>query len=468
MKIPPLYRWILASLLGCDLFAIGLGLITAWTIPGNVPFLPSVPYIRIVVISFSISLVFCWLTIIKLLQGYDLRDVAAGTREYRTVINAALVTGGLTGAALYLGDVPLSRTFFFVSIISGTGYMLAGRYWLRRLIHKTRRNGHFMRRTLLIGSPTRITSVAEALLSRTWLGLQPIGGFIATAFDETTSSPEELAKNIRETIHLSQAEVVLLTDGELSDSQSFARIMWILESLNVSLIVMPTFSNVATDRIHMRPVSGLPFVWVERPRSAEALSWGKRTFDIIIASLGGLAISPLLLTIALAIKLSDGGPIFFRQIRVGHNGEHFNLLKFRSMVPDAEARQAELLAHSDGNERLFKMKSDPRVTRIGRFLRKHSLDELPQLWNVLRGDMSLVGPRPALPNEAALYSFDEGMRLRVRPGMTGLWQVSGRSSLNWQETIRLDLYYVDNWSMLRDITILFRTAHTVISGSGAY
>jgi exopolysaccharide biosynthesis polyprenyl glycosylphosphotransferase len=199
-----------------------------------------------------------------------------------------------------------------------------------------------------------------------------------------------------------------------------------------------------------------------------ASHWAKRVFDVV-GSLGVmLLISPVLLATAIAIKLHDGGPVVFRQTRIGRDGRPFSCLKFRSMVTDAEALRADLDVNHERSSVLFKMVNDPRVTRPGKLIRRLSIDELPQLWNVLRGQMSLVGPRPPLPHEAARYGSDMRRRLRVRPGMTGLWQVSGRSDLSWDETVRLDLFYVDNWSMVQDLNILMRTVSAVLGSRGAY
>jgi exopolysaccharide biosynthesis polyprenyl glycosylphosphotransferase len=219
----------------------------------------------------------------------------------------------------------------------------------------------------------------------------------------------------------------------------------------------------------MRPVGGLPLVHIEPPQSLGASRGLKRAFDAIGAALGLVILGPFMLAVAVAIRLQDGGPILFRQIRVGRDGQLFECLKFRSMVVDAEARLSavtHLNQNADGV--LFKAQQDPRITRVGRFIRRYSIDELPQLINVIGGDMSLVGPRPALPAEVRRYSADVQRRLHVRPGMTGLWQVSGRSDLSWDDTVRLDLYYVDNWSIVQDLSIVMKTVRAVFSSAGAY
>jgi exopolysaccharide biosynthesis polyprenyl glycosylphosphotransferase len=218
----------------------------------------------------------------------------------------------------------------------------------------------------------------------------------------------------------------------------------------------------------MRHVAGLPFVQVEEPQSDRAGGWMKRAFDLLAASIVVFVLSPLLIATALIIWLQDRGPIFYRQTRVGIRGNEFKMVKFRSMVVNAEALRAELDAHNETDGVLFKITNDPRITRFGRFIRKYSIDELPQLINVFKGEMSLVGPRPLLPADVEKYEKDTHRRMLVRPGMTGLWQVSGRSDLSWAESVRLDLYYVDNWSMVIDLVIIVKTVKAVLVSEGAY
>ena len=218
----------------------------------------------------------------------------------------------------------------------------------------------------------------------------------------------------------------------------------------------------------MRPVAGLPFLHVEEPQARQAGGWAKRLFDIVGASVGVVLTFPLMLVVAACISLGDGGPVLHRQVRVGLDGSVFGLWKFRSMSVDADKREAELRAESGHEGALFELEHDPRITRVGRVLRRYSLDELPQLFNVLNGTMSLVGPRPHQEWEVETYSETARRRLTVRPGMTGLWQVSGRSRLTWEEALRLDLYYRDNWSMLVDLTIRAKTVKAVVGRDGAY
>ena len=264
------------------------------------------------------------------------------------------------------------------------------------------------------------------------------------------------------------ADVVFVVGGAFDAPLAMRNLVWDLEADNVQVIMAPGVTDVSSERIRVRPVAGLPLLHLDRPRSQDALRWAKRTFDILGSATMLTLLAPVMLWTAWQIKRNDGGPVFFRQTRVGRDGDYFTCLKFRSMVVDAERVLAELHSKVGYDEGLFKMQDDPRITKPGRWIRRYSIDELPQLINVLRGDMSLVGPRPPLPLEVDRYTLMQSRRLRVRPGMTGLWQVSGRSDLSWTESIRLDLYYVDNWSMIQDVLILVRTVGAVLSSKGAY
>jgi exopolysaccharide biosynthesis polyprenyl glycosylphosphotransferase len=265
-----------------------------------------------------------------------------------------------------------------------------------------------------------------------------------------------------------RVDVVAVASHPDLSGHALRRLAWSLEERGVDLVVSPGIVEVAGPRLSIRPVAGLSLLHLERPANRGGKMLVKAGLDRLFGTALFLAFGPLLAVLAVAVRRSSPGPVLFRQIRIGADGRPFQMLKFRSMVVDAEARLRDLARHDEGNGVLFKMRQDPRVTRVGAVLRRFSLDELPQLWNVVRGDMSLVGPRPPLPQEVIGYSDDATRRLRVRPGMTGLWQVSGRSDLSWEESLRLDLRYVDNWSLALDATILWRTLRAVIGRSGAY
>jgi exopolysaccharide biosynthesis polyprenyl glycosylphosphotransferase len=259
--------------------------------------------------------------------------------------------------------------------------------------------------------------------------------------------------------------VAVLACPEL-DGTALRRLAWRLERSRTDLVVAPALMEVAGPRTTIRPVAGLPLLHVEHPELAGVRQLIKNVFDRLVAGAALVLLSPLLAVLALAVRASSPGPALFRQRRIGKDGAEFMIMKFRTMSNDAEQRKISLVSDSDGM--LFKIRHDPRVTPIGSWLRRHSLDELPQLINVIQGHMSLVGPRPPLPEEVARYGFDVRRRLVVRPGMTGLWQVNGRSDLSWEESVRLDLRYVENWSLMLDLQILWKTWSAVARGAGAY
>jgi exopolysaccharide biosynthesis polyprenyl glycosylphosphotransferase len=261
--------------------------------------------------------------------------------------------------------------------------------------------------------------------------------------------------------------VAVLSCSEM-DGVRLRKLAWQLEKTGTDLCVAPALLDVAGPRTTIRPTAGLTLLHVDHPQLSGPRQVLKDLFDRCAAALALVLLSPLMLALAVMIRWSDHGPALFTQIRVGKDGEPFKIYKFRTMVVDAEARFAELRTQNDNDGVIFKMYSDPRVTAIGAHLRKWSLDELPQLFNVLIGNMSLVGPRPALPDQAALYADHVRRRLVVKPGVTGMWQVNGRSNLSWDETVRLDLRYVENWSLALDLQILWKTFSVVFKGSGAY
>ena len=413
-----------------------------------------------------------WLAVIALFGGYRTGAFGAGTDEYKRVFNASLVASGLVGVGCYIAKFPLSRGYFVLLFGLGIPTLLLGRFLLRRAIHKARARGLLQFRVVIAGTPSHIDEIAAVLHREAWLGYHVIGAL--TPGPERASATQSGIRvlgrcdDVTAIAEATQADVIFFAGGALRSAAQLRRIAWDLEKADVQVVVAPSVTDVSGERVRIRPVGGLPLMHLDPPRATDAARWGKRLFDLV-GSLGLLvAFSPVFLVAALWIRLDEQGPVFFHQTRTGRDGREFDCLKFRTMVVDAEARLPALREAMQFEGMLFKLKDDPRVTRPGRWLRRYSLDELPQLVNVVRGEMSLVGPRPPLPREVSSYHADVLRRLRVRPGMTGLWQVSGRSDLSWSEAVRLDLYYVDNWSMLQDLSILFRTWGAVLSRRGAY
>ncbi|HEX4687730.1 MAG TPA: sugar transferase [Nocardioides sp.] len=419
----------------------------------------------------SVPLVLAWVVVIALRGGYDRGVFGAGADEYKVVVNSSLVTAALLGIGFYLLKFQLSRQFFIMVFLIGPILLVAGRFLLRRSLHRARRHGALTQRTVIVGSDDHIDAVASVLARETWLGYDVLGALVPAGTSAETEGGIRVLGDVDEAAALVRAydaDVLFVVGGAFDAPLAMRNLVWDLESDSVQVIMAPGVTDVSSERIRVRPVAGLPLLHLDRPRSQDALRWAKRTFDILGSAALLVVASPVLLWTAWQIKRFDGGPVLFRQTRVGRDGEYFTCLKFRSMVVDAERVLAELHSEVGYEEGLFKMQRDPRITKPGQWIRRYSIDELPQLVNVLRGDMSLVGPRPPLPLEVDRYTMMQSRRLRVRPGLTGLWQVSGRSDLSWTESIRLDLYYVDNWSMIQDVVILARTVGAVLSSRGAY
>ena len=412
-----------------------------------------------------------WMLVLAAQGAYSTRNFGAGSDEFRTVFLASLITAGTVGMLCYLLQFSLSRGFVVLVFFLGTPLLLLERYTARKVLHQLRVNGRLQHRVVAVGGPDGISEVVAALNRERYVGYEvvaacvPAGIPVPRGFTVPVLGSVEQARSVCELVG---ADTVLVARGGYASSADLRRIAWDIEESDLDLVVVPSLTDVAGPRIHMRPVAGLPLLHVEGPQADEAGGWAKRVFDVVGAVVLLALLSPVLLAAALAVKLHDRGPVLFRQPRVGRDGRLFPMLKFRSMVTDAESRLADLAHLNESDGVLFKIRRDPRVTPVGRFLRKYSIDELPQLFNVLRGQMSLVGPRPPLAAEVAAYGADDHRRLLVRPGMTGLWQVSGRSELSWNEAVRLDLYYVDNWSMVTDLVIMAKTMRAVLASSGAY
>jgi exopolysaccharide biosynthesis polyprenyl glycosylphosphotransferase len=416
------------------------------------------------------ALVGSWLFCMHLFGADSLRHLRSGATEYKRVMMASFTMAGVVGITSYLLNADFPRGLYVPLFAVGTSGLVLTRLARRKAMGAIHRRGLLTSPILVAGDSGHVDSIAKVLHREHWLGYRVIGA-ITRDRAHTTPGGLPVLGSLADAVDIirgQHVESVIFAEGSFDSPADFRRMAWQLEEQEIQMIVVPTATDISAQRLAVRPVAGLPLVDVDRPQAIAAARWIKRTFDVIGSAFILLLIAPIMGLVALAIKLEDGGPILFRQPRIGRKGQTFECLKFRSMVLDAEARLAELASKNEGSGPLFKMTHDPRITKVGRFIRRFSLDELPQLWNALRGDMSLVGPRPALPTEVAQYDSDTRRRLDVRPGLTGLWQVSGRSNLSWDDTVRLDLYYVDNWSMIQDLMILARTAKAVVGSAGAY
>ncbi|MFI7599233.1 sugar transferase [Actinoplanes sp. NPDC049681] len=414
-----------------------------------------------------------WVGVLALTHAYERRVLFVGGEEYQRVLRSGVrLTVGMALAS-YVANADLARGYLLIALVLTTVLSLAGRFALRKVLHRARRRGACMHRVLVLGHAPAVAQLTRQLHRRYHHGLHVIGACLpadqlagaARTVDVPVFGALGAAAN---SAAAAGADTVMVLSCPELDGAMLRRLAWELERDDIDLIVSSSLVDTAGDRITVRPVDGLPMMHIEHPRLSGGRRLIKSVFDVSIAALLLVLLAPVFLAIALIIKLDTGGPVFFRQIRVARGGELFRMVKFRTMHTDAEARVAAMRDQNEFSGVLFKIRDDPRITRSGRFLRRYSLDELPQLINVLLGEMSLVGPRPPLPSEVEQYPQDMRRRLVVKPGMTGLWQVSGRSDLSWEDSIRLDLRYVENWSLTFDLVILMRTAMVVMRGAGAY
>jgi exopolysaccharide biosynthesis polyprenyl glycosylphosphotransferase len=412
-----------------------------------------------------------WLAALALAGAYDTRFFGVGTDEFRRVVNTGVCLTAAVAIVSYASKTEVARGYVVVSLPSLTVFDLLVRYWLRKRLHHLQALGYCMRRVVVVGHPDVIAELATVLRRDTYHGLSVVSACVLgpECPDEIDGIPAVggLVNVIDEVLRTGADTVAVLACPEMSSGR-LRDLAWALEKSGTDLCVAPALLDVAGPRTTIRPTAGLPLLHMDHPEFTGARQLIKSAFDRAIALIALTFLLPLFIVIAAAIKLGDGGPAFFLQTRVGKDGKLFTLCKFRTMVVDAEQRLAELTQRNDSDGLLFKMRRDPRITRVGKWLRRHSLDELPQLLNVLTGDMSLVGPRPALPDETSAYGYHVRRRLAVKPGITGLWQVNGRSDLPWDEAVRLDVRYVENWSFLLDLQILWKTWSAVWHGDGAY
>lgn len=423
----------------------------------------------------SLPLGVVWWLMLGAWNSRQSRVLGAGAEEYKRVAAASLWLFGFIAILSYVFQADIARGYVGVALPVGLVGLLLARWLVRQHLNVERVQGQSMSRLLLLGGPGAVKHLTQSLMRARFAGYLPVAAYTpgvqhleADAVDIPVLGHEPNVQAIVAAIDLCGADTVAVSAGVQLHPQTLRHLGWELAARNIGLIMAPALTDVAGPRIHTQQVAGLPLIHVTTPTLEGGQRVAKRLFDIVVSGTLIVLSTPLLVLLAILVKADSRGPILFRQERVGFEGAHFKMLKFRSMVIDAEDRLAELAHRNEGNGVLFKMRNDPRVTRVGSFIRKFSLDELPQLFNIFAGSMSLVGPRPPLPREVEAYEHDVRRRLLVKPGLTGLWQVSGRSNLSWQDSVRLDLYYVENWSLAGDLVILLRTVRAVFHSTGAY
>jgi exopolysaccharide biosynthesis polyprenyl glycosylphosphotransferase len=425
----------------------------------------------------SAILVVCWVAALALQQTHDISLVGIGSEEYRRVAAATAWVFGLILVTDMLLHSHVSRAVLVTALLLGLAGLVIGRHRIRRNLARRRTRGEFLTRVLVLGQPESVAMLCESFRRSAAAGYRVVGVCIP-AFDGAVG--EDLVtplgavpvlgdeSTVETALNASSADALAVTAVEHLGHHRMKRLAWRLEPMGVDLIVVPGVTDIAGHRLRIRPIDNLPLFHIAPPKLDGPSAVAKRLFDLFFGAAALVAVTPVFLLAALAIKFDDGGPILFRQVRVGHRGKPFRIIKFRTMTVDAETRKAAEQSASEASGVFYKSASDSRITRVGKFLRATSIDELPQLLNVLGGAMSIVGPRPLIPGEGESVEDFIERRALVKPGITGLWQISGRSDVSEEERIRLDHSYVDNWSYVTDLLIVWRTVRAVLKREGAY
>ncbi|GAB2590234.1 sugar transferase [Microlunatus antarcticus] len=448
---------------------------TAALVPSIISETLSSSAVRILVLGAIGAVV--WPLAVGAMKGYQRRAVGVGSDEVHAVLRAwvAVVVAGAVSAELVPALLETERDALLKLAVTGTPFAVAlsvgGRFAARKFLHRQQRAGRLVRRVVVAGSAAAASQLIQRLANESECGMTVVGVCVPDA--EVAGLVGLQVPVLGDLRHVGTAlkehacDTVAVTSDDATRFTYLRELSWSLEGSGVEMLVDPGLVEVAGPRMHIRPLVGFPLLHIEEPHFTGPRRAVKRTTDILLTGVGLLVISPLMLLIALAIKLQDGGPVIFAQTRIGRSGAEFTMYKFRSMRIGAENELASLMERNQGKGGLFKLSDDPRITRLGRFLRSFSLDELPQLLNVLNGTMSLVGPRPHLAHELALMPAHSSRRALVTPGLTGLWQVSGRSHLEGDAAVQLDLRYVENWSLTLDLLILWKTFSAVLRRVGA-
>lgn len=445
---------------------------TAVSLQATVPAgIASAPRSAIII---AIATATLWLISLSLFNTRSTTVVGTGPTEYARVAHATGLAFGLLAIVFVVFEWQGIRAQLFTSLPLGMLALLASRWAWRRWLVTQRAEGRYASRTVVVGTKDDVEYAIRSLRPTGQLGYLVVGVALLEGSDDTVTVdgvdyPVTRGDDaVLRAAAIHESDTIVVASQPSSDPTYVKRLAWSLEGTAAELVLSSRLTDVAGPRMTLRPVEGMPLIHVKIPSFEGAAFYVKRALDVVASAAALALFAPVAAAIAIAIKADDGGPVFFRQARVGRDGREFAMLKFRTMRVDAEAELAALWAQNEGSGPMFKLRQDPRVTRIGRVLRAFSLDEVPQFWNVLRGDMSVVGPRPPLPSEVIAYDGTVSRRLYIKPGITGPWQVGGRSDLSWEESVRLDLRYVENWTVMTDLVLMWRTAKVMVTTEGAY
>jgi exopolysaccharide biosynthesis polyprenyl glycosylphosphotransferase len=404
--------------------------------------------------------------------AYSQSVFGLGSDEYRRVGRAGIMLLATAGLSSYAAKMDLSRALVVIAIPLLILVTLVTRYAARKVLHRLRSRGACTKRVVVAGRGGSVIDLVDQMRRSPYAGLRVVGACVPEGDRARVAArvrgPVGGLDDVADLATQLEADTIAVTSASETAAHFLRQLSWRVEGTGIELLVAPGLVEVAGPRLHIRPLEGLPLLAVEQPHFEGWRRVAKGIIDRVTALMAIIFMAPVFVAIGAAVRLTSDGPVFYRQERIGINGGTFTMYKFRSMVTDADRVLAELRHANMSDGLLFKMRDDPRVTSVGRWLRRLSLDELPQLWNVVNGTMSLVGPRPPLPTEVAQYDSEVSRRLLVKPGLTGLWQISGRSDLSWEESVRLDLRYVENWSLALDALILLKTVGVVLKARGAY
>lgn len=413
------------------------------------------------------AIAFVWLGMLALRGSYDQRIIGLGTEEIRRVVSATLYTFAIVAGISYLVRADISRAYAFVSLPLGLVLLIFGRFAWRGWLYRRRGRHQFMNRTVVIGEGAAAEELAERLDRESYAGYVVVARHPGPTSVEC-ANPASWVEAVRRVVDESDSRAVAISPSASLTREAIRELAWNLESRAVDLLIAPAMMEMTGPRLSVRPAAGIPLLHLDQAALSRPQRFAKRLLDLAGSGTLVVVLSPVLVACALWVRATSRGPVIFRHVRIGQGGLPFTMLKFRTMVDDAESQREALRALHALDDPMFKLTADPRITKAGRVLRRWSLDELPQLFNVLGGSMSLVGPRPHPLDDVDRYEVEAYRRLALKPGMTGLWQVEGRSELDWAEALELDLYYVETWSLAGDVVLLLRTVRAVLMGRGAH
>jgi exopolysaccharide biosynthesis polyprenyl glycosylphosphotransferase len=438
-----------------------VGFILRWAIPYSVE-LNNPTYV-----SFVVIIVVAWMVVLVLRGAYDTRVLGVGSEEFKRVVSATATVFGAVAIVAFALKLDLSRGFVLITFAVGIALLLVVRWGLRAWLRHERRYGHFLHRTIVVGAEPMKAEIVD-MLDR-----DPVAGF--TVVDVIDEPPADVdgkdldnwLDEVMTRINLQDADTVAVAGSPALGHTVIQRLAWRLEGPRVDLLVAPAVGDVAGPRVTMRMAADLPLLHLDEPHLTGPKRAIKRTLDLLFGLVLFVLFLPFMIIAAIGVKVSSRGPIFYVQERVGRGGQIIRFPKFRTMYVGADKLRDEVIGVPD-EAILDRYRRDPRITPFGRFLRRWSIDEMPQVVNVITGSMSLVGPRPVLLEEMPLLGDADHRRHLTKPGLTGLWQVSGRKTVDWEERMRLDLDYVEHWSPALDLVIVAKTVKAILVGDGAY